>query len=165
MPSRNSPLVTGAFMSSSLFIVASSAREQQHEARHRQLRGIAIPAVRNGTTGGRRPGSGRTRALRDELVAEAVDREDVPRVLLVLFELAAQLHDEVVDGARGRRCLDAPDLLEQLVARDGLLGALAQELQDLELVERQALAGAALGHDVLARVDRPGADREGLVGV
>ena len=38
-----------------------------------------------------------------ELVAEAVDREDVARVLLVLFELPAQLDDEVVDGAVGRR--------------------------------------------------------------
>src|SRR5689334_18512563 len=82
--------------------------------------------------------------LRHELVAEAVDREDVPRALLVLLELAAQLDDEVVDGAAGRRSLDAPHLLEQLVARDGLVGLLAQELQHLELVERQPLAGAAL---------------------
>src|ERR1043166_2748294 len=40
--------------------------------------------------------------LRDQLVAEAVDREDVARALLVFLELAAQLDDEVVDGAAGR---------------------------------------------------------------
>jgi len=38
----------------------------------------------------------------NELVAQAVDREDVAWVLLILFELAAQLDDEVIDGAAGR---------------------------------------------------------------
>jgi hypothetical protein len=42
---------------------------------------------------------------------------------------------------------------------------LLEELQDLELVEREPLAGTALRHRVLARVDGPGADIERLVGV
>ena len=49
----------------------------------------------------------RRHALRHELVAEPVHREDVARLLAVVLELLAQLDDEVVDGAvvaRARRC-------------------------------------------------------------
>ena len=46
------------------------------------------------------------------------------RLVVVLLDLLAQLDDEVVDGAVGRVGLDAPDLVEDLVAGDGLVGAL-----------------------------------------
>src|SRR5690349_7083763 len=60
----------------------------------------------------------------DQLIAEPVHCEDVLRLFGLSFDLAAQLDDEVVDGAVGRACLEPPDLRQNLVARNGLADAL-----------------------------------------
>src|SRR5579871_3379803 len=72
----------------------------------------------------------------DQLVAGAVDGDDVARLGGVLLDLLAQLHHEVVDAAGGGVARDAPDLLQDLLARDGLARPLPQEAQELDLVER-----------------------------
>src|SRR5436853_28761 len=55
--------------------------------------------------------------LRDQLVAAAVHREDVPRVLLVFLELPPELDDELVDRAVGSGpAVGAPHLVEHLGA-------------------------------------------------
>src|SRR6185503_1128268 len=66
-----------------------------------------------------------------ELVADAVDREDVARVGAAVADLGAQLRDVCVDGAGAGIALVAPDVLEQLVARDGLALPLDQVAQQL----------------------------------
>ena len=63
----------------------------------------------------------------------------MPRIRGVVLELAAQLDDEVVDGAVGRVALQAPDLLEDLVARDRLVAPLVEQLEQLDLVEGQGV--------------------------
>jgi len=45
------------------------------------------------------------------------------RLFEIFFDLLAQLDDEVVDGAIGRIGLDAPDLVEDLVACERVAGA------------------------------------------
>src|SRR5882672_7243141 len=53
---------------------------------------------------------------------------------------------------------DAPDLLEQLVARDGLARPLVQQAHELDLVERQRVR-LALAHELVAlRIDDGGPD-------
>jgi len=49
---------------------------------------------------------------RDQFVAHPIDGQDCGAALLVLFDLLAQLDDEVVDRAVRRISLDAPDLVE-----------------------------------------------------
>src|SRR4051812_10313093 len=75
--------------------------------------------------------------LQDQLVPGAVDRDDVSWFGGVLFDLLAQLDHEVVDAAGGRVAGDAPDLVQDLVARDRLAGALVEEADQLDLVEGQ----------------------------
>jgi hypothetical protein len=63
-----------------------------------------------------------------ELVAVAVDGEDVLGFVWGLLDLFSQLDDEVVDGAIAWRSVDdAPDFLENFVARYGLSDAFVQE--------------------------------------
>src|SRR3990172_1976254 len=91
----------------------------------------------SGDMGRHRQGGGER--LRHQLVAVTVHREDVPGLLVVVLELAAQLDDEVVHRAVGRVALDPPDLVEDLVPRHRLVGALVQELEHLDLVEGHRL--------------------------
>src|SRR4051794_25305801 len=88
---------------------------------------------------------------RHELVAEAVDRKDVPRLGGLRLDLLAQLHHEVVDRAIGRVGFDAPDAAQDIVARNRLTLALVQQLEQLDLVERELLALAAAPSCVGAR--------------
>src|SRR6185369_4115702 len=81
-----------------------------------------------------------------ELIAEAVDREDVARLAALGLDLLAQLDDEVVDGAVGRVRLEPPNLVEDLVAGDGLAALLPEHAQELDLVEAQ-LNLAPLPHE------------------
>src|SRR4051812_3326889 len=74
---------------------------------------------------------------RGQLVAIAVNGEDVRRLVGMRLDLLPQLHDEVVDGAVRRCRLEAPDLLEDLVAAHRLTDALHEEPQELDLVERE----------------------------
>ena len=51
-----------------------------------------------------------------ELVGKAVVGEDVAWMVLILFELVAQLDDKVIDGAIRWIGLDALNLVEDFVA-------------------------------------------------
>ena len=59
----------------------------------------------------------RSRSSRHQLVAGAVDREDVARLGGVLLDLLAQLDDEVVDGAGGRRGPGTPQIFSRISSR------------------------------------------------
>src|SRR5439155_1203852 len=67
--------------------------------------------------------------------------------------LAAEIRDVRVHGARGHAELlvDAPDLLEQLLAAHGATAVLDQVLEELELLERERHLLAGLVH--LARLE------------
>src|SRR2546426_8100876 len=100
--------------------------------------------------------------LPDELVAGAVDGQDVLRLVGCALELLAQLRHEVVDRARGRRLLVAPDLIEDLFSGDDLAGVADQIPEQIELARREvdALSGAV--RLVGAEVDLDVADAAGL---
>src|SRR5262245_54995554 len=93
--------------------------------------GPTPPSRRSGLRGGDRATSDAGRCLRPahpaELVARAADRVDPVRVRDVLLELLAQLVDEVVDRARRPVVVEAPDLVEDLVAREHAAAALDQQ--------------------------------------
>src|SRR5258708_21584214 len=57
----------------------------------------------------------------------------------LLLELLSELDDEVVDGAIRGAGLDAPDLVQDLLAAHRLPDALVQEPEQLDLVERELL--------------------------
>src|SRR5262249_53683681 len=80
----------------------------------------------------------------DELVPGAVDGQDVARLAAAVADLGPQLRDVRVDRARGRVALVAPDVLEQLLARDGVTLALDEVAQQLELARREVERLAAL---------------------
>jgi hypothetical protein len=104
------------------------------------------------------------RRIGHELVARAVDREDVAGCGRLRLDLLAQLDHEVVDGAVGRVGLDAPDALQDVVARDGLALALVEQLEQLDLVERELLDAARRVSGCGRRVDGGLAHPERLIG-
>jgi len=61
------------------------------------------------------------RKSRNKLVAHAVNRPEVYRIGWVLLQLLPQFQNVVVDGARGRIILVAPDFIQQFVARNHAL--------------------------------------------
>ena len=50
------------------------------------------------------------------------------------LQLLAELQDMIVNRARGRIILIAPDFIQQFIARDDTLGILHKELQGLEFL-------------------------------
>src|SRR5215831_18144013 len=74
----------------------------------------------------------------DELVPDLVHRHD-ERLRKARAQLGAQIGHVRVHGARGDSevLVDAPDLLEQLLARHGAPAVLDQILEQLELFERK----------------------------
>src|SRR5258706_4390792 len=91
-------------------------------------------------TSGRPPGS-----RLDELVAHLVHGDD-EGLLEALSELGAQVRDVGVHGARGDAeiLVHAPDLLEQLFARDGASAVLDQVLEQLKFLVGERDGGAVL---------------------
>ena len=79
--------------------------------------------------------------------------------LAVRLELAADVADEHVDDVRLDVGGVAPDLGEQLLAREHLPGMTGEDLEQLELAARGLERAAAAGHDVAARVDDRGRRR------
>src|SRR5262245_14509664 len=71
-------------------------------------------------------------ALTHELISGAVDGENVFGSVGQRLNLLAQLRDEVVDGPCGRKFLVAPDLVQNLLARDHLAGVLDEIAQQIE---------------------------------
>lgn len=53
------------------------------------------------------PGKG----LHNQFIAKAIDRQNMPRIFVILFELAPKFHDEIIDCPVVRVCLHAPDFL------------------------------------------------------
>src|SRR4051812_5757693 len=96
---------------------ATSARRKRHpSASGTTWRAAELARAVPGATANNDSAAAR---LENELVARAIDRDDVLGFGGVLLDLLAQLHDEVVDAAGRRVARDAPDLLEELLARDG----------------------------------------------
>src|SRR5947209_279397 len=79
-----------------------------------------------------------------ELVADAVDGDDVARVGGRVLDLLPQLRDVHINGARQRQPFITPDVVEQLVARDDLAAMLDEILQHLELARAEFDGLAAL---------------------
>src|ERR1700693_1455070 len=52
-----------------------------------------------------------------EAVAYAADSQQVPRTGRIVLDVAAQAHDEIVDGTRVRVFVQTPDFLEDRLAR------------------------------------------------
>src|SRR5216684_2877220 len=83
------------------------------------------------------PPEGGRHVLPDELIAGAVDGEDVLGLVRGTLDLLPQLRDEVVDRPRGRRFLISPDLIEDLLARDHLAGVRHEIPEEVELARRE----------------------------
>src|SRR6185369_14610759 len=94
----------------------------------------------------------------DELVPGAVDGEDVLGFLGRSLDLLPQLRHEVVDRARRRRLLIAPDLVEDLLARDDLAGVRDQVAEQIELARGEVDPLPAAVRLVRAEIDLDVAD-------
>ena len=77
------------------------------------------------------------------------------RVGGVVFDVAAQAHDEVIDGASVCVFVDAPDLFKDLLARDDLAFALSEVAEEVSLHEGEM--GRAIGGDEFEDVEANGA--------
>src|SRR5690349_11128993 len=104
---------------------------------------------------------------RHELVAVAVDREDVARFFVrERLDLLAQLYDEVVDAAViGLHGLGSPHPIQDLVARDRRALALVQQLEQLRLVEGNRDRLAVAKQRLVAGIDADLADLERVLTV
>ena len=69
--------------------------------------------------------------LNHQLVADAVHGQEVPGIVAVVAELLAQLHDHLVERARGAIVIVAPHVVKQAVARQDLTGMRGEELEEL----------------------------------
>ena len=94
----------------------------------------------------------------DGLVARAAHGAD----RVGTAELAAQLRDVDVDGARAARVAHPPDAVEQLVARDDDAGVLEQVGEEIELLAGQLDELAGDPDLARLRVDRDVAELEQL---
>ena len=86
---------------------------------------------------------------RHEAIADVADRAD--ERLVVGAELGAQTADVDVDRACAAEVVVAPDLLQQLLAGEDPAGVLGEELEELELLERE-VEGAVLELGGVGRV-------------
>ncbi len=91
----------------------------------------------------------------EETVADAADGDEVAGVGGVVFDVAAEADDEVVDGASVGVFVDAPDLFENLFAGDDLAFVLGEVAEEVGL--HQGEAGDAVGGDDLEGVEADGA--------
>src|SRR4051812_1717376 len=92
-----------------------------------------------------------------EDVARAADRMEETR-LATGFELPSQVGDEDLDRVRDRERVIAPDLVEQLLARDHEALVAHQVLEQLELALREVDRALAAGDLVGVRVEHQVAD-------
>src|SRR3954470_9991705 len=88
-----------------------------------------------------------------EYVARAADRMEESR-FPTGFELPSQIRDEDLDRVRDRERVVAPDLVEQLLARDDEPLVAHQVLEQLELALREFDRAVAARHLVGVRVQR-----------
>ena len=82
----------------------------------------------------------------------------MPRFTGRVLDLLAELDDELIERARGAVVFDAPDFVEDDVARDGVAAFAEEEREDAQLArcqfERLLAAFAAGTLWVFARVQR-----------
>src|SRR6266511_4333167 len=89
----------------------------------------------------------------DELVALAVDGEDVARGCGVRMHLLATLQNVGMHGARRRGRVVAPDLIEHSVACHDLPAAAQEEAQDVELLVGELNGGSFAGGLALLEIN------------
>src|SRR5215471_4391236 len=89
----------------------------------------------------------------DELVADAVHREEITRILGNGFEFLPDAHDVRVDRAGSRIVFIAPDFVEQTVAAQRLPGVAQEKLQEVELLAREFDRFTSTADLVAAEVD------------
>src|SRR5689334_20456101 len=88
-----------------------------------------------------------------EAVASSVHGQEMHRRPWFAFDLAAQAQHERVDGARRRKCLEAPDLVEQALASDDLARMREKQSDQIELQRCERLSLTCARHRVLFEVD------------
>ena len=96
----------------------------------------------------------------EEAVADAADGEEMGGIGGVVFKVAAEADDEVVDGAGVGVFVDAPDLLEDVFAGDDLGGMGGEVAEQVRLHEGE-VRGAMRG-DELEGVEVDGAPGEAV---
>src|SRR5579883_560121 len=112
--------------------------------------GVLYPVLRRGTL---RPG------LRNEPVTHAADGEQVPRMGGVVFDVPAQPHDEIIDGAGVGVLVQAPDLFEHVLTGNRAALVPDQVPQEIGFHKRQ---GENLAAD--AQFEQVEADRLAVEG-
>lgn len=99
----------------------------------------------------------------DEAVADAADGGEMAGLAGVVFDVATEADDEVIDGAGVSVFVNAPDLFEDLFAGDDLGGAVGEIAKEIGLHEGEL--GGAVGGEQFEGVKANGAAGEGdLVG-
>src|SRR4051812_49378557 len=93
-----------------------------------------------------------------EFVADAVDSEEVFGFGAVVAKLFSQLHDDLVEGARGAIVVLAPDFVEEAVARKDFAGMGAKKLEEFQFAGSQFLDGFAAANLKSFRIDGGVAD-------
>jgi hypothetical protein len=108
--------------------------------------------------GGRRQ---RHLGIGEEAVAYPTHGDEVLRVGGVVFDVAAESDDEVVDGAGVGVFVDVPDLFEDLFAGDDLTFAVCEVAEEVGLHEGEVRG--AIGGDEFECVEADGAVVEGVL--
>ena len=96
----------------------------------------------------------------EETVTDTANSKEMLGAGGVVFDVAAQADDEVVDRAGVGVFVDAPDLFEDLFAGDDLAFALGEVAEEVGLHESEV--GDAVGGDKLEGVEADGAVVEGV---
>src|SRR3954454_17653674 len=94
-----------------------------------------------------------------EYVACAADRMEEPR-LATGFELSSEVGHEHLDGVRDRERVVAPDLVQELLARDHEPLVAHQVLEQLELALREVDRPLPAGHLVRIGIEHEVADAQ-----
>src|SRR6185503_12889718 len=89
-----------------------------------------------------------------------MDGQEMLGVVGVVTELAAKLHDHLVQRARRAVVIVTPDLVEQPVSGKHLAGMGVEELKQLEFAGGEFLGRFTAAQLEFLRIDRCGADLE-----
>src|SRR6266705_746205 len=84
-----------------------------------------------------------------EAVADATDGDDQLGLVAILFEAGAEALDVDVEGLGVAHVVEAPDAVDQHLAGQHPVAVLHQDLEELELLEREA-HGIAPNGDLVA---------------
>src|SRR6185369_15170699 len=84
--------------------------------------------------------------LANKLVPRSMHSQDEARLLRLRFHLLPQPDDVRIDGARSRKAVISPDILEQPIAAQSLAGMAQKIFQQLELLGREIHCLATTRH-------------------